>query len=171
MVAGHPRTLPVCQKNFANLPDQGRTLFLSMCMGSDYFEKFCAPFLASYRMVYGGVAPGWHTLRVWAVGVNASQLQQAKDMFSSAGVEFEESSLQALSRQYAEEHGHGSGVEGYLHENLSLPGVDSATGCHECDPLNPHICLCDPGVHDEKVTGQSHNKECRIASQHGIMSQ
>ena len=144
---GHPQALPVCRADASKLPEQGRTLFLSMCMGDEYFDKFCAPFLASYRMVYSNIPHGWHTMRVWTVGVDASRLRQAKDMFSSAGVEFEESSSQELHQQFLKEQGRDSEIN-YLREDLNLPGVDGRTGCLEC---KGSICACDPGAHDEKV--------------------
>ncbi|CAE7307458.1 unnamed protein product [Symbiodinium sp. CCMP2592] len=150
-VAVTSRSLPVCQINAAKLPEQGRTLFLSMCMGPEYFDKFCAPFLASFQVAYGRAPAGWHKLKVWSVGVNKSQLERASDLFSSSGVEFEESSLDEMSRRYAAEHAEGSGVEGYLHEDLQANGVDGATGCFECDLADSAECHCDPGVHDEKV--------------------
>ena len=149
LTKGHPRAVPVCQVDGSKLPQQGRTLFLSMCMGVEYFDKFCAPFLASYRMVYGGLPKGWHAMRVWTVGVEASQLQHAKDLFSSAGVEFEESSFEELHRRFAEEHG-SLGVD-YLSEDMGSmgpSGIDGRTGCFECRDSH---CNCDPGVHDEKV--------------------
>ena len=120
-------------------------------MGPEYFDKFCAPFLASFQMAYGRAPAGWHKLKVWSVGVNKSQLERASDLFSSSGVEFEESSLDEMSQRYAAEHAEGSGVEGYLHEDLKVNGVDGATGCFECDLANSAECHCDPGVHDEKA--------------------
>ena len=145
--AGQPRAVPVCQIDGARPPSQGRTLFLSMCMGAEYFDKFCAPFLASFRMVYGGLLHGWHTMRVWTVGVGAQQLQHARDLFAPAGVEFEESSSEELHRRFVEEYGRSADVD-YLSEEIGSPGLDGRTGCFGCQGFE---CTCDPGAHDEKV--------------------
>eukprot|EP00439_Symbiodinium_sp_Y106_P085707 s828_g29.t1 len=145
--AGQPRAVPVCQIDRARPPSQGRTLFLSMCMGAEYFDKFCAPFLASFRMVYGGLLHGWHTMRVWTVGVGAQQLQHARDLFAPAGVEFEESSSEELHRRFVEEYGRSADVD-YLSEEIGSPGLDGRTGCFGCQGFE---CTCDPGAHDEKV--------------------
>ncbi|CAE7713818.1 unnamed protein product [Symbiodinium sp. CCMP2456] len=138
------RSVPVCQLDADEPPEQGRTLFLSMCMGTEYFDKFCAPFLGSYRMVYGGFPSGWHSMRVWTIDVDASHLNRAKALF--AGVHFEESSFEVLYRRFA-----GSGLEVFLREEDQDKTDDSRTGCFECQLGSTEFCDCDPRVRDEKV--------------------
>ncbi|OLQ10250.1 hypothetical protein AK812_SmicGene6073 [Symbiodinium microadriaticum] len=145
---GAKRSVPVCQLDAAEPPEQGRTLFLSMCMGTEYFDKFCAPFLGSYRMVYGGFPSGWHSMRVWTIDVNASQLNRAKALF--AGVHFEESSFEVLYRRLVDELADGTGFKDFLREDQDRTD-DSRTGCFECQVGSTEFCDCDPRVHDEKV--------------------
>ncbi|CAE7255581.1 unnamed protein product [Symbiodinium sp. CCMP2592] len=142
------RAVPVCQLDAADPPEQGRTLFLSMCMGTEYFDKFCAPFLGSYRMMYGGFPSGWHSMRVWTIHVDASHLNRAKALF--AGVQFEEGSFEVLSRRFEDEVAEGTGLEDFLREDQDKTD-DGSTGCFECQVGSKAFCDCDPRVHDEKV--------------------
>mmetsp|Transcript_87476 Transcript_87476/g.282609 ORF Transcript_87476/g.282609 Transcript_87476/m.282609 type:complete len:558 (+) Transcript_87476:96-1769(+) len=64
--------------------DHGRTLFLTMCAGSHYFDTYCGPFFASFERAYGASARR-HRLVAFVADVDEHLVEAARKRFSPWG--------------------------------------------------------------------------------------
>lgn len=160
-VSTDAKTKAICQKDAGaagtvggEVPQQGSTLFLAMCMGSSYFDRYCAPFFLSFLRIYGAPSSPSVRLRIWVMAVEHAQLRKARRLLRQLGhglVDFDEGNFSALKEQWSQEH--SGGVEDYLDETTG-PISNRRTGCLPSTYHDNGITIetvCDPGVHDERM--------------------